>query len=992
MARRVASPIFVGRVAELAALAEALDRVSLGRFGVVLITGEAGVGKSRLLAEVTTLSAAMRTTAVGGICVDVAAGTLPYAPFVDILRDLHGGGHAESLPASTRAELGRLVPELAPGRREEPSAGQGGQGRLFAAVRDLLAVASATTPILVSIEDLHWADASTLDLVTYLARSMESEHCLLVATARLDALPRRHPLLATVAGLARLPSFERIDLSRFDEREVVEQLTGILGRVPEPGMVNDVFERSDGNAFFAEELVAAGATPGGQLPASLRDVLAARLATLDETTQGIVRVAAVAGRLVSHELLERVVGLPSPTLISALREAIEQGVLLHVLDPSPGYAFRHALVREAAYDELLPTERIGIHRAFADALERDEALSPAGELARTGEIAYHAMAAHDLPRALNASTAAATVAERASAHAEAEVHLDRILAIWPQIPDAASRVGMEEPELLARTARAAAGAGHQIRAVELALDALAGFERTDTEQRITTLLELFDYAWEAADIKNAEHVIAEVMPMVHHERSARSARAFAEAALLDWHHGRYSNAREAALEAIAIARDCDVRQELALALTVIGQIYTHLGATNHAESAFAEAAAILEEWGDPDIRARSNWWRSWARFMRGSFEESLALIRRGLETARREGSDGRYGVHLSEMVLENLVELGRWSEARAVGDQILSQLTVSFEMVYTHGSLARLATLLGRTADAEHDIAQAGDIPAFGQHRVWQLEDGIFLAYTTGRYADGRRDMELAIASLPEPDQDATLWWSLLKSIAGEADHADIARRRRRTVEAEEAVAAGRRFADLLRRSANAAIEADGTGPMIEALLRSADAEERRLEGQADPARWAAAVDARSAVDQPWELAYARYRLAEAILAGGGPAIDAAGPLREAHATASELGAAPLRTAIEALASRARIALESAPGSVGKAERPATALTPRELEVLALVAAGHTNREIGDRLFITEKTVSVHVTHAMDKLGALSRYDAAASATRLGLLEPADLP
>ena len=123
------------------------------------------------------------------------------------------------------------------------------------------------------------------------------------------------------------------------------------------------------------------------------------------------------------------------------------------------------------------------------------------------------------------------------------------------------------------------------------------------------------------------------------------------------------------------------------------------------------------------------------------------------------------------------------------------------------------------------------------------------------------------------------------------------------------------------------------------------------------------------------------------------PAVDAAVPLREAHAAASDLGAAPLRIAIEALASRARIQLESQPGSAGPAAtRPATTLTARELEVLALVAAGHTNREIGDRLFISEKTASVHVTHAMDKLGALSRYEAAATATRLGLLEPAEVP
>ena len=987
--RRVSSPIFVGRVAERAALSAALERAAAGEPGITLISGEPGVGKTRLLAEVATLSAPMGVTAVGGICVDVAAGTLAYAPFVDIVRDLHRGGYTASLPPPTRAELGRLIPEIGPARDTAPGGGQGGQGRLFAAVRDLLAVASASTPILVTIEDLHWADASTLDLVTYLARSMQAEHYLLVATARLETLPRRHPLLAIVAELARLPWLERIDLVRFDEGELVQQLTGILGRVPGPGLAHEVFERSDGNAFFAEELVATGGVRGGPLPTSLREVLAARLAALDEVTQGIVRVAAVAGRVVSHDLLERVAGTPSPVLIAALREAVDQRVLLHVVDPAPGYGFRHALVREAASDQLLATERIKIHRAIADALEHDEALSPGGELARTGEIAYHAMAAEDLPRALTASLAAVAVAEAASAHAEVEVHLDRILEIWPRVPDAAAQVGMDHPDLLARTARAAAAAGHQARGVELAHDALAGLHPSDTERRVTILLEFFDYAWEAADIEAAERVVVEVMPMLRDERSAMSAQAFAAEALLHWHQGRYTKAREAALRAIAIARDCGARQELARALTVAGQIYTHVGETIHAEESFAEAAGILEDAGNPDVRARSIWWRSWARFVHGSFEESLAMTRLGLEIARREGTDGRYGVHLLEMILENLIELGRWPEARAIGDQILALLTISFEMVYTHGSLARMETLLGRTADAEHEIAQAAVIPAFGQHRVWQLEDAIFLAYASGRYADGRRDMETALSALPEPDRDATLWWSLVKAIGGEADHATAARRRRRTVEAEEAVAAGHRFADVLRRSAHAAIEADGAGPMIRALLWTADAEEARLEGRSDPVAWAAAVDARGELEQPWELAYAQYRHAEAFLASGAPAIDAALPLREAHAATSRLGATPLRIAIEALASRARIQLESPPGSGGPAAKgPATTLTARELEVLALVAVGHTNREIGDRLFISEKTASVHVTHAMNKLGALSRYEAAAAATRLGLLEP----
>jgi DNA-binding CsgD family transcriptional regulator len=378
--------------------------------------------------------------------------------------------------------------------------------------------------------------------------------------------------------------------------------------------------------------------------------------------------------------------------------------------------------------------------------------------------------------------------------------------------------------------------------------------------------------------------------------------------------------------------------------------------------------------------------------MHGAFEESLAVHRLAIEIARREGSDARSGLTLLDGAFENLVELGRWSEASAIADQIMTRMTTSFETVGFHMSLARMYMLQGRIVEAEREIAKVAETPMVGPHRIWQLEDAIHLAYATGRYADGGQLMDAAIAESPEPDREATLWWSLVKAIGGEADRAEVARRRRRTKEAGEAVTAGHRFADIFRRSARAAIEADGGGPLVQALLRSADAEEIRLEGRPDPSSWAAAVEARRELEQPWELAYAQYRHAEAILAAGVAAVDAAIPLRQAHVAASELGATPLRVSIAALASRARIQLDGQVGGVaGDATRPATTLTARELEVLALVAAGHTNREIGGRLFISEKTASVHVTHAMDKLGALSRYEAAATATRLGLLGPAEV-
>jgi DNA-binding CsgD family transcriptional regulator len=820
---------------------------------------------------------------------------------------------------------------------------------------------------------------------------MQAEHWLFAMTARVDTLPRRHPFLEVVAELGRLPWLERIDLARFDEPELVQQLTGILGRVPDPAMAHDVFERSDGNAFFAEELVATGTEGSGPLPVSLQEVLAARLAALDEVTQGIVRVAAIAGRAVSHDLLERVAGVPSTALISSLRDAVDQRVLVHVLDPAPGYAFRHALAREAAEAELLPAERASLHRAIADALEADHALSAGGDLARSGEIAYHAMAAHDISRALVASLAAVAAAEQVSAHAEAEVHLSRVVELWPRIPDAADRIGMDLAELLSRTARAAASAGHQARAAELARAALAELGTTDPDRRMPILFELFDYAWEAADIAESDRVVAEVMVMLGDERSARSAPAFAAASLVRWHHGRYTDAREAAIQAIDVARTSKAHLPLGRALTNFAQVCTHLGETNNAEAAFAEAQAILET-DDADLRARSTRWRAWGRYMHGDFEGSLATARRGLEIARRDGSDGRYGLDFLDSAFESLIELGRWSEARAVANEVLARMSTALEMVGFYMSLARMATLEGRLADAEFEIKRAATIPTVGPHRLWQLEDQILLAYASGRPGEGRALTDEALSVSAEPDRDAILWWPLRKAIAGEADRADAARRRRRTAEVTEALAAGRRYADILKRSTTAAIEADGPSPLVVAEQIGGEAETRRLEGEPDPVAWASAVEARRAVKQPWELAYAQYRQSEAVLAKAAPADEAAGLLRTAHEGVVALGAEPLRAAIEALAQRARIELHrQGPAGVPEPTPSTSTLTARELEVLALVAAGHTNREIGDRLFISEKTASVHVTHAMDKLGALSRYEAAAAATRLGLLEPAEV-
>lgn len=990
---RVSSPVFVGRAAEREALAAALARAASGQPGVVLITGEPGVGKSRLLAECATLASSLGFAAAGGLCLDVAAGALPFGPFVDIIRALWRSDLLRDCSPSTLAELSRLAPELAAAPDQRSGTIDGAQGRLFASVRDAVDGASATTPILISIEDLHWADASSLDLLTYVARSMDHARCLLVATARLEALPRRHPLVGIAAELARLPRMERIELARFDEREIAQQMAGILGRAPDTEAVRGVFERSDGNAFFAEELIASGVSRHGPLPSSLRDVLAARLGALGDATQRVLRVAAVAGPVVQHDLLARVVGGPQAQLLDALREAVDQRVLVSDAGPTPAYAFRHSLVREAAYDELLATERVSLHLAYAAELERLDPSASGGGRDRSGEIAYHAMAAHDLPRALKASIQAAAVAEAASAYAEAELHIERIVEIWPLVPEPPDAAGIDHAEWLARLARVAASAGHASRAVTAARAASAALGPAESDRRLAILLDAFDYAWEATDVAGAERSVVDALAIIDDEHAPRGSQAqrtqaLIAQALLHFHRGRYAIAAETVSRAIATARASGARRELARALTVEGQVLTQLGETNRASESFDEAAGYLDVVADPVVSERSHRFRGWAKFMHGDFQRSLELSLLGLEVARREGADARLGVHALDGALESLVELGRWDEAAATAEQILARANVSFELGYTHSTLARMYTLQGRLADAEREIQQAALVPAIGPHRVWLLEDAILLAYAAGRHGEARQLMESAIAVSMDPERDATLWWALGKAVAGEADRAQAARTRRRTHEADEAIAAGRRFAELSRRSTKRAIDADGAGPLARAELASVDAELRRLEDRPAPGAWAAAVTARAQLQQPWELAYAKFRLAEAILERGGPTADAAAPLRNALGIATNLGASPLEAQIRSLAGRARIGIDESPNGQVAPGGP-TILTGREQEVLRLVAAGHTNREIGERLYISEKTASVHVTRAMGKLGALSRYEAAATATRLGLLEPA---
>jgi len=367
------SPAFIGRATELGRLLAMLERAGRGRPAVALVAGDAGVGKTRLLAELAGRAEGRGVRVLVGGCMEVGDLGLPYVPFVDAFRDLGSRpGEAElaaPLVAAVPA-LGKLLPRAG----EDPASTAPGssdgfeQVQLLDSVLTLLVRLSDLAPLLLVIEDLHWADRSTRDLLAFLVRTLRSGRIALVASYRSDELHRRHPLRPLLAELVRVPDLERVELSAFNRAELTEYLEVLVGGQVSSAAIDRILRRSEGNAFFAEELVAAGAVRAEVLlPEALADVLLGRVEALSELAREVLKVAAVAGRRVGHSLLVAAAALPEPKLEQGLREAIAAQLL--VTDPvNESYRFRHALLQEVVYGDLLPGERTRLHATYARVL------------------------------------------------------------------------------------------------------------------------------------------------------------------------------------------------------------------------------------------------------------------------------------------------------------------------------------------------------------------------------------------------------------------------------------------------------------------------------------------------------------------------------------------------------------------------------------------------------------------------------------------------
>jgi len=967
MARSAAGTPFVARHEQLERFRSALGRAASGEPGAILLSGDAGVGKTRLLSTMAEVAAASGALVVVSHCVDLGDVGLPYLPFAEALAQLRPLGPAVEDVIAARPALGRLLDS---GTTEPPAgtAEQVARFQLFDGMAAVLAAAGTVRrPLVLIIEDLHWADPSSRDVLRFLLARLRAEHLLIVGSYRTDDLHRRHPLRPLLAELLRHPSVDHLQLPPFTRDELAEFVVAVTGAdLPEPALQR-VLARSEGNAYFAEELLGCG-VDSAELPGTLADVLHARLELLDPAVQHLARIASVAGRRVTEALLLAVAGT-DPTFAepsdfdAALREAVAHNVL--VSEKDEWIAFRHALLAEAVYSDLLPSEQSGLHRAYRRALEADPSLGSQAELA------HHALRSHDLPAALAASYAAAREAADVLAPAEELRRLETVLELWDAVPGAQQAVGQDRVEITMSAASAASRDGQPGRAAALSRSALAtceplraalltpaaAFYLVDADQAT----EAFQRATEALTVLDAE------APSVDRARVlAAQARSALNSDLDDV-------ARDAAERAVAESRALGVADAEADALTTLALL--EVDEPDTAADLLASALALARSSGDLLTELRTAHNLTSTLYYAGWLDQAGAVCDEGIVRARTTGVIWMgYGVSLllfRELIRYVTGDLGPAAPAR---DEVPALALATLRVADLYASVAR----------GDPDAVDRGRaIKADWQQDPWNalLSGGCTIDGLTwaGEYQEAIDLTRQLIDFLGRTWNDYFLggiWLSAL-GLAALADRAE--RTRLAGGDLASDIAIGDSLVMLADHTAQRGRPRGGRlGPEGRAWLARAHAEHARLVGRNDPELWREAMR-EFGYGYRYEVARSRWRLAEALTERGDRSA-ARGEAGTALAEAREMGAEPLAAAVEAFGRRARLEL---PGS-----RAVTGvLTDREEEVLRLVAQGLTNRQVGERLYISAKTVSVHMSNVLGKLGASGRAEAVSVAHQRGLLD-----
>ncbi len=955
---RTSSTPLVGRGTELEQLllaAGVSDQVS---GSVVLLGGDAGIGKTRLLRELATRARETGHRVLIGHCLDLGDSARPYQPFAEVF---------SVVTADERDELAARLPPLTlllPWPTADEADGVE-RAELFASVVAGLDLLAAAAPVLVVIEDAHWADASTRHLIRYVLAATFAQPVHIVVSYRSDDLHRRHPLREAVAEWVRMPGVRRIELSPLPDTDV----TALVRSRGADGLAADgvraVVRRAAGNAFFAEELLDAGlADVDSALPETLADLLLVRLDRLDENARLVVRAASCAGGRVSDRVLAAVAGLPDTELDDALRSAIDHKVLTQVDGDS--YGFRHALLAEAVRDDLLPGERRRLSHAYLDAL--DDTHGPAAE------IAMHAAAAGQLSRAFSANVEAAEGAVRMAGYDEAAHHYELALGLVNSAPEGIDVVG-----LVVAAADAVLTTGHLYRSLALLREQEDQLSTdASVEDRARLLVAIGNTAFYAGLDSAAAEASARALSLIGDAHTVVRAEAEALGARIASDVRHDDEALERGELAATIAEHLGAIHVVADVTATLTRLVARSGGADLDKARLRYADLVSTSRADGNVvgelRGLHN--LAFVLYNAGELDDSETAFRSAMERAAKTGrSWAPYGFDGRAFSAIICYVRGRWDDALKLWEvgpdspPLASAILTGGSLLVAagRGEIAALAKEAALRAVWDQDVALAvhsgaalidlhgdsGDLQAAAK-----VHDD--LVETLGRVWGGDRfAARLRLTGL------------IIGQFASAAPR--LARSERAGIVARAVELDGDVAATV---AANPPFGPEGVAwqaRVAAELLRL-----RWLTG-IDPATedeleqvWRAAVDGFTTIGQPFEQARSQTRLA-AVLRATDREDEARALLAAARATANNLGAKPLLAEID--------------NSGGRAPRAEDELTPREREVLIHVSAGRSNGEIAAQLFISTKTVSVHVSNILAKLNASGRTEAAAIARRRGLLD-----
>ena len=958
------SPL-IGRDASLGELRAAVQRAATGSPSVVLLTGETGAGKTRLVEE---LIATEDVAVLYGACVPVAGDPLPFAPIAQGLRRLGNAGVVRQ-QLERSPDLARLMPTWGRAPTDE-AVTTSSRLALFQSVLELLDRLGAARPVIHVVEDLHWADRSTLDLLRFLATNVATERVVLLLTCRADAVGPGDVLAAWIAEMARLPVAVTVVLDRLDADQTEQMATELGGAPLEPELLQSLLARSAGNPLFVEHLMRHGAR--ADLPSTLHDLLRARVADLPDTSRRLLDAAAVLRRPTDDVLLARTAGVSLVDAGVGLRAAIDQHVM--ELRSDGTLALAHPAFAEVVYAGLLPSARVVLHGRAALALENFVDGGAAGRGDVAAELARHWLRADNLARAFDASVAAGVAAREMYAFEDAQANFTRAADLTVQVENEHDRGW-----LLGEAAQAAHLAGDSDEAIRLASAALELGEDPVVRATLCERLGIFYYlAGRSQDAEKWLHRALELLPEDGHDDL--SARVHAGLAMFAAAWSRIDEAEQWCAAGLVVARRCGARREEGLLLNALGSVLGHRGHHEAGIGHLREALAIAADVGGPDDLALAYVNLTHVLGLAGRLEEMADASRAGSEELGRIGLARQIGSVLAANACEALLDTGRVDEARVLVGQAMSRHPRGIMAAPLHLLAARLSTLAGDLDVAWENSEQARLImEAENAPDAWRrigTEGAVEIELWAGR-PGAAHQLVVDELELLEGTDEALFTGRLIA--LGRRAVADFAESHR-DLESRPHIDAMTNSLDGARGRGAA-----GTTASDDAFVTWQEAESTRITQRDDPRPWARLVDQWRVAGRRPDLAYARWREAEARLAGGKDA-EAIATLRDAHARAAELAAHRLLEEIRSLARWHRIELVDKAGVDADATPLAAyALTSREVEVLGCLIGGLTNGEIAQRPFISSKTASVHVSNILRKLDVPGRQEAARVGHRLGM-------